>query len=193
MCLWTGVRLPSPPQFCLTKENNNMKTSELYLWQTFYNSNGHLSIAWRVTKHIVFVLNYNGSFYDLKITEKEGSKYKPANISAQKFFQNLPKEKFYIRREKKKLLEAIMSKFEKDLQAKYLSSMNPSNSVVHQVIKQGLDPHTWIAAKMFNVFYSEVTEDQRQVGKQYNFFHLYDGSTGLAPDSINKRRLFLIF
>lgn len=50
-----------------------------------------------------------------------------------------------------------------------------SNQVSSQEI-QNKDPHRAVAARVFGISESEVTEEQRRYAKSFSFMHLYHGN-----------------
>lgn len=64
-------------------------------WQTFYNSNGYLSLVHKTARGKAQVINYNCSFYSLQISNEESSKYSKSIITPDEFFKSFPVSYFH--------------------------------------------------------------------------------------------------
>ena len=64
-------------------------------WQTFYNSNGYLSLVHNTGRGKAQVVNFNCSFYSLQISEEISPKYSPSTITPDEFFTSFPVSHFH--------------------------------------------------------------------------------------------------
>lgn len=68
-----------------------MKASEVQLWKPFVNNSGHLSIAYKKSNSRLFIINYNGTIYDVAINNScSQTDYKDTHITAEQFFSDFP-------------------------------------------------------------------------------------------------------
>lgn len=68
-----------------------MKTSDIQLWQPFFNTNGHPTLPYKITETRVYVVNHNGSFYNLALDKGSNVNFKEIpGYTADDFFRDFP-------------------------------------------------------------------------------------------------------
>ncbi len=66
-----------------------MKAKDFKLWQVFINTAGYRTIVYRITKQNVYVLNYNGNFYSIKL-KSDCDRYQSCDLTPEEFFEQYP-------------------------------------------------------------------------------------------------------
>ena len=82
-----------------------MKPGDMVKWQVFRNSNGYLSLVYKIAHGNVHVINYNGSVY--KLSKDSIQQYKVEVTSATKFVREFPERVIANYEQAKRVLSAI--------------------------------------------------------------------------------------
>lgn len=63
-----------------------MTTKHLKQWSTFYNSNGYLCLIHKVEGGSGQIVNYNGTFYSVKLDNEDRPNYSKSTMTPDEFF-----------------------------------------------------------------------------------------------------------